>query len=384
MASIHKRERSPFWYAAFILPDGSRAFRSTKKRERRAALETCLEWERAAKLGREGRLSENQARQVVADIFVRANATALPTGTVREFMDGWLSRKSLEVAEASLVEYQQAARLFLAHLADKAAKPMDAITARDIGSYRTHLAKRVSGATVNKHLKILRGAWKLALREGLMRENVFDRVDLVRESRNHRRAFTLDELRRILAVCGHEWRGMVMFGLYTGQRLGDLAGLTWDNLDTVSGELRLVTRKTDRSLPIPLARPLLTFIGTLPAGDKPATPLFPEVAATLRASGTGTLSRQFSEILASAGLVAHKTHEGGGKGRGARRSSGGLSFHCLRHTATSLLKNAGVSDVVAREIIGHDSEAVSRAYTHIESTTLRRALDAMPDVTANP
>ena len=384
MASLHKRERSPFWYAAFTLPDGCRAFRSTKKRGHRAALETCLEWERAAKLGREGRLSENQARQVVADIFVRANAANLPAGTVKEFLDSWLSRKGLEVAESSLVEYNQAARLFLTHLTDKAAKPIDAITAKDISGYRAHLAKRVSGATVNKHLKILRGAWKQALREGLLRENVFERVDLVRESRSRRRAFTLDELRRILAVCNGEWRGMVMFGLYTGQRLGDLAGLTWDNLDTVSGELRLVTHKTDRSMPIPLARPLLAFVETLPAGDKPGAPLFPEIAATLKVSGTGTLSRQFSEILASAGLVAHKKHESEGKGRDGRRSSGGLSFHCLRHTATSLLKNAGVSDVVAREIIGHESEAVSRAYTHIETSTLRKALNAMPDVTTTP
>jgi len=137
-------------------------------------------------------------------------------------------------------------------------------------------------------------------------------------------------------------------------------------------------------MPIPLARPLLAFVETLPAGDKPGAPLFPEIAATLKVSGTGTLSRQFSEILASAGLVAHKKHESEGKGRDGRRSSGGLSFHCLRHTATSLLKNAGVSDVVAREIIGHESEAVSRAYTHIETSTLRKALNAMPDVTTTP
>ena len=53
-----------------------------------------------------------------------------------------------------------------------------------------------------------------------------------------------------------------------------------------------------------------------------------------------------------------------------------------RHTATSLLKNAGVSDVVAREIIGHGSVVVSRHYTHIETDTLRSALDRLPDVTA--
>jgi integrase len=381
MASIHKRERSPYWYCAFIHPDGTRAFRSTKKRSRSEALAICVEWERAAKLGRENRLSEDKAREVIADIFARANSSKLPTSTTQQFLESWLARKSLEVAESSFEEYKRVATLFLTFLGKRAERPIDSVSSTDISGWRSDLSKRVSGGTVNKALKILRGAWHQAQRERLTPSNVFASVEFVKERRAQRRAFTLDELRRILDVCTTEWRGLVLFGLYTGQRLGDLASLTWDNIDTGSGELRLVTRKTGRSVPIPLARPLVTLVGTLPAGDTPGAPLFPDLHATMTASGTGTLSRQFSEILASAGMTARKTHRAQGKGRDARRASGGLSFHCLRHTATSLLKNAGVSDVVAMEIIGHDSEAISRAYTHIEKDTLRRAINAMPDVT---
>ena len=57
-----------------------------------------------------------------------------------------------------------------------------------------------------------------------------------------------------------------------------------------------------------------------------------------------------------------------------KRQQSPLTFHSLRHTAVSLLKNAGVSDVIAMDIIGHKSEAVSRRYTHIESDTKRKAL----------
>jgi hypothetical protein len=45
------------------------------------------------------------------------------------------------------------------------------------------------------------------------------------------------------------------------------------------------------------------------------------------------------------------------------------------------LKRAGASDVVAREIIGHESAAVSRTYTHIDVATLRNAIDKLPDIT---
>ena len=47
---------------------------------------------------------------------------------------------------------------------------------------------------------------------------------------------------------------------------------------------------------------------------------------------------------------------------------------------TSLLKNAGVSEAVAMDIIGHDSKAISQHYTHIEQNAKRAALSKLPDL----
>lgn len=88
--------------------------------------------------------------------------------------------------------------------------------------------------------------------------------------------------------------------------------------------------------------------------------------------------------MASAGLVQSRgNHQKKVEkaGRSARRQLSDISFHALRHTATSLLKNAGVSDAVARDIVGHESAAISQNYTHIETGTKRDALDKLPDVT---
>jgi len=41
-----------------------------------------------------------------------------------------------------------------------------------------------------------------------------------------------------------------------------------------------------------------------------------------------------------------------------------------------------VSAVVAMDIIGHDSEAVSRNYTHVDEDAKRKAIDNMPDLLA--
>jgi len=379
MASLHKHAASPYWYCAYYLPDGRRTLRSTKTSDKRKALGICLKYEEAARLGREGRLTEARAREVIADIYAIANADKLPSSTVKAYLASWLSKKSLEVAASSYVEYERTVNDFLEYIGERGNRVIDSITPRDIAGYRGHLAKRIAGATVNKTLKILRGAWTQAVRESLARENIFAKVDLVKETKPTRRGFTLDELRGILAACNAEWRGMVLVGLYTGQRLSDIASLTWRNVDLAEGGIRFTTRKTDRPMAIPIAKPLMKHLLTLNAPDNPGTPVFPEAAEAVKVNQS-TLSRQFTDILAIVGLAEKKTHEKTGKGRDARRESKGPSFHSLRHTATSLLKNAGVSDVVAREIIGHESEAISRVYTHIEKPTLKKALDKLPDL----
>lgn len=170
---------------------------------------------------------------------------------------------------------------------------------------------------------------------------------------------------------------MILFGLYTGQRLQDLANITWENLDMARSELTLVSSKTGRPVVLPLSRALLRHISKLPAGDDPKADLCPNLAG----KGSSWLSNQFYDLMAASGLVSPKDHQRKKKGRSKRRDLNEISFHALRHTASSLLGNAGVSDVILRDIIGHESKAVSRRYTHIDSATKRKAIDAMPDVT---
>jgi integrase len=96
------------------------------------------------------------------------------------------------------------------------------------------------------------------------------------------------------------------------------------------------------------------------------------------------LSNQFYDLMSSSGLVSKRDHRSKGKGRGSRQIQSTITFHSLRYTATSLLKNAGVSDIVARDIIGHESEAVSRNYTVIDEETKRVALNKLPKVLQVP
>src|SRR5450432_4238395 len=78
---------------------------------------------------------------------------------------------------------------------------------------------------------------------------------------------------------------------------------------------------------------------------------------------------------------AHRAATINAPGRNGRRNVSEISFHALRHTATSLLKNAGVSSAIVQDIIGHESAAISANYTYIDDAAKRGALAKLPDIT---
>src|SRR5213075_352573 len=93
MASVHKQPGRPFWFCAFSIfnPDGTskRVFRSTKTGDKKQALEICRAWYKAALKARNGKLSVDAAREVIAqgvsDVFTAANIESLPSASIKSW-----------------------------------------------------------------------------------------------------------------------------------------------------------------------------------------------------------------------------------------------------------------------------------------------------------
>jgi integrase len=166
--------------------------------------------------------------------------------------------------------------------------------------------------------------------------------------------------------------------------LGDLAMLTWENVDLLRGEIRLVTRKTSKTLVLPIPSALRAHLEARPVCDNIEAPIHPRSFLIVKKHGkSGNLSNQFADLLAQAGLRKKQPHRKtteGGVGRGVGSATGGLSFHCLRHTAVTLMKEAGVPEAVVMELVGHDSEQMSAHYTHVGREALERAAATLPTV----
>ena len=119
----------------------------------------------------------------------------------------------------------------------------------------------------------------------------------------------------------------------------------------------------------------------MPSSDDPAAPLHPKAFAIVGKQGkAGHLSNQFADLLADAGLREKKPHRKSANRRTEHSSLRVLSFHCLHHTAVTIMKEAGIPAAVVMELIGHDSEQMSSVYTHVGAEAMQKAANSIPDL----
>src|SRR5215510_12440933 len=226
MPSIHRQPGRPHWFCAFSIfnADGSRrrVFRSTKTSNKKQALEICRAWHKAALKARNGKLSVDAAREVIAqgvsDVFMHANVESLPSASINSWCEAWTEAKAIETEESTHARYKRVIERFTGFLSEaKSKRDLSTLQASDIARFRDREAKELSRSTANLSVKVLRICLGEAVRQGLLTLNPAVRVKLLKSTaESKRRAFTHNEIKLILRACGNdaEWLGLVLFRLY--------------------------------------------------------------------------------------------------------------------------------------------------------------------------
>lgn len=341
---------------------------TTKETNRKKAQMLAHEYEKASRTKR----TLKQAQAVLDKLHEEFSGNRITRATFRTYLESWLE---------AMAFYRKSLAKFVEFIGRRADDPISEITQQDIVAFRNNLVPHVAAKTANHDLKALKMLFKSAGRDGVLIENSADFVDTIRQrATTPKRGFNIEEVKAILDVADDEWRSMVLFGLYTGQRLSDIASLRWSNIDLPRSEMRLVTRKTGKTMILPIAA-RLRLLESMPATDNPSTPIHSRACAILERQGkSANLSNQFGDLLARAGLRQKKDHKRHAKGRAERREIEQLSFHSLRRTATTLLHQAGVPAAVAQAMIGHDSEAIHQHYVSVGRKALEQAAASLPDL----
>ena len=94
------------------------------------------------------------------------------------------------------------------------------------------------------------------------------------------------------------------------------------------------------------------------------------------------LSQTFNKIMAASGVSRGKPSrsikEGENIGKGRINYERG--FHSLRHTFTTWLRSAGVSEEDRMALTGHSTRESHQTYSHTDETSLHDAISKLPKI----
>ena len=250
-------------------------------------------------------------------------------------------------------------------------------SARDISQtiadeYIADREKTASPNTVNKDLNLFAAVWRTLARKYGLEYNPWSEEHIARKrlTPQTRRALTESEVQALLDNSTGELHLMILLGISTGLRLGDILNLTWDQIDL---DRRLLTIHRTRKTGAPICLPLVDSLYTALTAQREQTDspfVLPEQHARAeRSTSPSVICQSLRWLFKKAGI---KSQQDGTAGNG--RKAPLATFHSLRHTFVTRLITRGVNPAIVREAVGHSTMLMTEHYTHIDAETLQQAL----------
>jgi integrase len=222
-----------------------------------------------------------------------------------------------------------------------------------------------------------------AARRGLIASNPVTRLERGERPKiegRKMRALNSGDITRLLANAPDRYHTLLATGIFTGLRLGELLGLTWEDIDLEAGFLR-VSKQLDRhgNLVAPKTAQAIREVGLMPTlvralqahrrlafaygRAKPTDYAFASDAGT-PLHYRNVVRRGLDKAAEAAGLIPPAKERKQAKKDG--REVPTLRFHDLRHTFASLLIAQGSNVVFVSRQLGHSSPNVTlNVYAHL-------------------
>ena len=261
-------------------------------------MKMAVEWEGVARRAKAGEMTEARARTVINSIMEHAGQEPVTFYKVEDWLNEWLSDKRLSNEPTTVQKYEPVVHRFLEHLGPKAQSGLASLTPAHIRSFRDLLQSEGRAAsTVNQIIsKIISAPLAKAVTLGYAQMNPCKAVEALKEKKTEAGTFTMEQVAALaVAAPTGEWRGFILAAFYTGQRLRDLADLTWAKVDLAKRMIFLDQQKHDAGVAIPIHASLLDYLLSAPAPDDANAPVFPTIQGKA-GSGRSGLSEHSSAL----------------------------------------------------------------------------------------
>lgn len=265
--------------------------------------------------------------------------------------------------------------------------------------YKELKEKGLSNSTIKKFNTILRPSFELALDDDMIRKNPVkkDCVKKYKGEKNVREALTRDEQKKMLDFVESSnvykiYAPMLRYMLGTGCRIGEVIGITWDDIDMKSRSINInhqlkykkkedgktgfmiASPKTDagkRIIPMTtevynaliMQKRYRLFLGTPRDFEVDGYKNFVFVTKNGRPIAPNGFNNAMKNIVSAYNKLEEK------KAREEKRKPVLLphvSAHIFRHTACTRMAEAGMEIKALQYIMGHSNAAVTLdVYTHV-------------------
>lgn len=227
------------------------------------------------------------------------------------------------------------------------------ITTEALKRYCNRREVDISAYTLDVEMKTIRGMINAAFDSDKVDGAVlkaFRKIKTIStaEDKVRKRALTIDEYLRLVDAAPLHLKAMIVIGVTTGMRVGEIRQLRWAHVDRKAGVFRLPREitKTKRARIVPVSPQIIETINSLPRHLHGFVITFngnPMV-------GLSGVKRGFESACKKAGL------------KYGLKQPNGIIFHDLRRTAKTNMLKAGVGKEYRDMILGHSLQGMDRHY----------------------
>jgi integrase len=237
---------------------------------------------------------------------------------------------------------------------------LDKITGELVAQYRDARLKEVSPNTVRLELAFLSVVFEQCRKEwGFAVSNPVRQIRMPKPGKPRQRRLEAGEEEALLKACressAHYLQTFVILAVETAMRFGELASVTWENVNLDKRTIHLTDTKNGSPRTVPLSTRAANEIQTQPR------------------SIDGRLFSAKPGSIRSAFLIALK------KAQGAQPESKSflreLRFHDLRHEGVTRLFEKGLTTIEVGMVSGHKTLSMLQRYTHMRPEELVRKLN---------
>lgn len=355
MGSVVKRGKS--WQIRYNMPVGADGVR-------RQGAETCKGLTKA----------EAEFRLVEIERKIKYGILPEQSLTVSQWAAEWMEREHPNWTLETYRKYEQIMRLHV--LPVIGAMKISDVKPAHIQSLVDKKLKTLAPKTIKSILGAVHRLFECALKAQAIMNNPAHSVTTPRVKRVKVKTADKDELSQLItAVSNTDIEMIIRIVIFTGLRRGELCGLKWGDLNTVTGTLtvqRSITQvkgiveekptKTDTPRQIKLSASLLAALKAYRVQLQKLNQLSEWMCVKTDGSQHTpySLEHSFHRTIVKAGLK--------------------LTLHSLRHTQATMLINAGVPVKVVSERLGHSTTTITQnLYTHVLPHMQDKAASVLED-----